>query len=322
VNKVLIFSPKEEDEVVSSFPLIHLIDEKLNPDEINIIQQGETARLYQALPYQIKIWDIPDDSYSFMGIHKFSKNLHDVFNITHFFDLRGEFLSQWTGKTFASAERIGERKSWWSKYLLNNEYQEIGRPGQDAYYVKLLGKFLKEDTTEFKLFNKDQFGNKFVDVTQVLFFIDNINKEDKYFDFWMDSFEHFEKMPMTMVLYKVGEEGHEFLEKSKELLHEMVPITMSLPEEAFDLIKASKIVVTTNRWVARLATYFSKECFLITENIRQYSYGHHFPKGVNLLEIRDGAIHMAILEDTEEILDEDVEWVDLFYKLKENVIDS
>ena len=112
MNKILIFAPEKEDEVVSSFPLIHLIDEKLDPEEINIIQFGDTARLYQALPYKINIFDIPQEAYNFMGIHKFSKNLHDIFNITHFFDLRGDFLSQWAGKSFASIERIGERKSW------------------------------------------------------------------------------------------------------------------------------------------------------------------------------------------------------------------
>lgn len=322
MNKILIFAPKSEDAIIASFPFIHLVDEKLNPSEINIIDSGVNSKLYQVLPFKVNLWSIPEDQYSFLGIHKYSKNLHDVFNITHFFDLRGEFLSQWTGKCFAAVERVGEEISWWSKIFLNNSYKNIGKHGHDLTYVNLLGQYMDDDVRDFKLFNKDQFGNDKVEVTKLLFLIDRIDKKEKYFNFWLNSFDHFKKTPMTMVLYQASEEGHEFLDKAKDKLEEMVAISMTLPEETFDLLKASKVVVTTNRWFARMATYFSKECFLITDNIRQYPYGHHFPKGVNLLEFRDGEVHMAVLEDSEEILDQDIEWTDLYYKQTEAVIDT
>lgn len=322
MNKILIFAPSSEEEVVSSFPLIHLIDEHLNPEEINIIQYGETAKLYNALPYKIKLYDIPKGYYNLLGIHKFSKNLHDVFNISHFFDLRGEFLSQWTGKSFASCERIGESKAWWSKFLLNYPLENIGSRGQDSFYTKLIGEYLKEDISEYRLFNKDQFTTNSVDTCKILFLIDDIDKENGSYDFWYDSFEHFSNQPMTLALYQTGDDTREFLDMSKEKLLESIFLTIHEPEECFELIKVAKIVVTTNRWVARLACYFNKEVLLLTDNIRHYSYGRHFAKGVNLLELNNGEVSMAVLEDSEEILDGDIAWEDLFFRLKEQVLNA
>jgi len=113
----LIKGPLTDQEVVSSFPLIHLIKER-NPDaKISIVLDEGQNNLYNFLSFKVDVFFLPESKANLIGVHHFAVNLLEVFNIDVFIDLENSLKSSFLGFSFKAKHKLGYKKGMNSIFL-------------------------------------------------------------------------------------------------------------------------------------------------------------------------------------------------------------
>lgn len=106
--KFLVYLPKQFSLVLSSLPFLDHIQDEFGDAEINILVHESSLEFFLLQKFNFNSFSYCDqDIASPMSIHKFSANLHDVFNVDVFFSLDTTFAGSFFGFCFQAKERIG-----------------------------------------------------------------------------------------------------------------------------------------------------------------------------------------------------------------------
>ncbi len=146
-TKVLIKASTDNTENLLSFPFLHAIHKLFDRLEIDILIDEGVFNVFKLLPFDLNIYEVPKKKSSLAGIHHFSYNLNDVFNVDYFFDFKGDFKGSFFGITFNAHERIGFATGL-NKFFLTKKVEMKGRPTTDTDYLNLLATISEEPFTE------------------------------------------------------------------------------------------------------------------------------------------------------------------------------
>lgn len=198
--KILIKSPKDNWEVLSALPFYQKVEELYKGCEISLIENDQTRKLFEFLDLPIMHYHLPERLNHFLGVHKFSVNENNLFNIDIYFDLENTMVSSYLGRCFKARERFGFDRG--IKSLFTNK--KVTPPeGQDLDFQflhlleKARGETLKETGLKVRELTPTQETLFKTQVPQeALLAIINLS-DDAEVDFWL---RFFQEMPRCKVM--------------------------------------------------------------------------------------------------------------------------
>src|SRR3989339_369677 len=305
MKKILIKGPAKRDELILAFPFFHALRTEFVDAEINLIVNDDLPDLCKFLntKLNVKSYSFPLKKNSLWGIHHYSYNLLDVFNIDLFFDLEDSFKSAFMGITFRARERIGmvngANRLWLTKKI--KKAQGLKRI-YDEYYLHLLEDYTGKKFDNLKICDIEippdpvlfpdestpSSGNKAcsVSATPIAFdekqhFLISIN-ESKNLPLWKSFFDCFISQKFIIVDNRSDTEKQNLLDIFKssadnsEGKNSFKIITTTGPELLRVLIEESLSVITDEFWVANLASYLGKKAFVFINQNEQIPFIKYF----------------------------------------------
>ncbi len=331
MNKFLIKAPAQPEKMMLTFPFLHLLDENYPGSEINIIIDEDALDVYDQLQFKVNVYRFPKGKLSLLGIHHFSYNLLDVFNIDKYFDFENTFKSSFMGFTFRCHERIG-RKTGLNSIWLHKKIESPSKDLWDKFYLE----YLEKNNLQIKIVGVKESSNVKTPIVHSLkedVIVDEQNPEEKELEVYPEeevsyiliitetdqSWERWETFIDSFVSQKFIFFLYSNLRQSKESeiiskiisrqnddndnnLYEVV-VNKELKEMREKIIE-SVVVVSDIFWAANLASYLNKESFALINHKRVYPFIEHFQNTPNIVKL-DGntPVRITTAEETKRVDD-------------------
>ncbi len=259
MKKVLIKSSAEAEDIICIFPLLHVLKEKYKADEINIIIESDYKFLLEGLPFESRCWDLPADKKSYLGIHHWAYNLHDIFNIDLSIDLEDSLKSSFINLCFNPKVRLGSRKG--IRYFINNyKLRKDFEINKLMYGLDILGEFLEDDFSILKVGHKFE-NTEILEYPYVVLYLDELEND---WALWVDILDQFDEQSFVFWTNKDKSSLDDLYSKLSKRNSYIVKDNSNLKDLGL-LLENSKGLVTNQTWAAQYANYLNIDSVLINE---------------------------------------------------------
>lgn len=267
MEKFLIQSPREKDKILLTFPFFLQLQSKFPNAQINVIVDKGLEEYYELLPFKVKIYPLPERLNSLTGIHKFAVNVKDVFNIDYFFDFAMDSKGAFTGVSFRSKVRVGERLG--AKKLLYTNKIEVDSKGIpfDELTLKYLNSILDEEVSDFfysapEIEERDDNVVKLFNEGDQSFFL--LKNSDLSFEVWKNLLLLMDRGRVVIWDMKNLEKWQEF--KSDERLKVDLIIQGEVVGLSFlrELLPKCSYCLTDDSFLAHVSYFYNKRSFLFS----------------------------------------------------------
>ncbi len=307
MKKILIKAPSNREELLLSFPFFFALRQEFGDAEINVIVNDNLPFLYDFMKVKlgIKTYSFPLVKNSILGIHHYSYNLLDIFNIDLFFDLDDSFKSAFMGFAFRAHERVGiingANRFWLTKKIKKN--MALKR-FYDEYYLQLLKSYTDKNFDNLKVcdaeiidplpveIKEDTFNEeedisfvsppKTEEVAPVVVgnFLISIKEEDSL-DIWKEFFDCFVSQSFLIVDNREGDDRSDLLKKFTEGeradIKNIFKIIKNIGQlELRELITEAMCVVSDEFWFANLVGYLGKKSYVFMNQDEQIPFVKYF----------------------------------------------
>jgi len=308
VKTFLIKGPLTDEEVVSSFPLIHLIKEG-NPDvKISIVLDEGQNNLYNFLSFKVDVFFLPESKSNLMGVHHFAVNLLEVFNVDVFIDLENSLKSSFLGFSFKAKHKLGYKKGMNSIFLSHKLEGDDKKSNDnpDEKYLKLFCSFLDKDYPDYKVktffekkSNLDESKNR-----EILVVLSNtVDYKNELIKLFLE-FE--EKKFAISLINKVNLiDGGDFLKelKAHNSSNSFISKNFMTYSELQDGLVESAIVITDIEWVSFISAYLGRDSFLLSRNNKDMPKFKYFESSPMRIAFETGFINLNMEKENQKISD-------------------
>ncbi|MCK5882088.1 MAG: hypothetical protein KAG61_00245 [Bacteriovoracaceae bacterium] len=297
-KKVLIRSSADNAENLLCFPLLHALRNAFEGLEIDVLVDEGNFNVFKLLPFKVNCYEVPKKKSSFAGIHHFSYNLNEVFNVDYFFDLKGDFKGAFFGITFNAHERIGFATGF-NKFFLTKKVEMKGRPHSDVDYLKLLATISDIEFTEkvagvkiekplIPKIRLVEEGENEVSIpapvkknSYILVMADKLSLSAEQNKLWLDFFDCFIDEKFAIYFEKIEVEEDK-LEKDTLLSfigelddrNKYIPIPDLTPETFKTIALEATTIVTNEKWAGLLGAYLGCKAYTFTSGGASFSLEH------------------------------------------------
>jgi hypothetical protein len=299
VNKFLILFPSEYKDIFEFFPLLFSIKENYPESEINILVEENDDHI-ALLPFQVKTYLIKEDDISLIMAGKLAHNFSDIFNITHYVNLRETIASAYLGRTFRAKYRIGysdfKTKLFYTHTIANDVCHY-----DDEKHLRPWSNFLDQDLSEYSIMDGSTSENYF------LFVLDSCKQDTSFYMLLEKIIKEFSEE--AIFLWAGGDDkDHQSLIADFPNLKEISQLSKS--ELAIHASKA-RGVITNVGWLARYSCLKDINHIFMVENEREIKHLKHFTSPLNLLKVNESGPSYYMGNDFEENINHPEEAVDL-----------
>ncbi|WP_372654601.1 glycosyltransferase family 9 protein [Halobacteriovorax sp.] len=294
-TKFLIQGPRDRDKVVSLFPFFIKLNELFPDAEVNVIIDKGLEDVLELLPHKVRIYPLPADLNTIVGIHKFAVNVTDVFNIDHFFDFSFDYKGALTGFCFRAKNRVGENSG--GKRLLYTKKMDIAASSAalDSISINYLNTVLDKEMNDFFYKLPESEDNQAESNVHQLFETEKPNffllkNTDKDFELWKEFLLLMESGIAVIWDMKNLSLWQEF--KSDENLKVELIIQGEVEGQSFlpELIKKSEYVITDDKSLAHACIFFEKRAFLFSEDSYTRIHSNYFSSVEDLIITEDNDV--------------------------------
>ena len=299
MNKFLILFPREYKDVFEFFPLLFSIRENYPNSEINILLENDDDHI-GLLPFEIKTHIIREEDISLIMGGKLAHNFSDIFNITHYINLRETIASAYLGRAFRAKYKIGYGEFGTKLFYTHSIAKEISHY-DDERHLRPWASFLEQDISEYSIMDGSTSEGHF------LFVLDNCNQDSGFYMLLEKIIKEFSE-EMTFIWSTKDDEAHKSLIADfpylKDLCH------LSEQELAIHTSKA-RGVLTNISWVARYCCLKDINHIYMVQSEREIKHLKHFTSPLNLLKISEDGPSYYMGDNFEESINHPEEAVDL-----------
>ena len=322
MKKILIRVPNTINGVILTFPFFHALREEYSDAEINVIVNEDIPDVYTFLNenLNLRIFKFPLKKNSILGIHHFSYNLIDVFNIDLFIDLENTFKSSFMGLAFRSHERVGVATGF-NKYFLTSKLQNNIKDIYDEYYLKFLEHCFDKSYDDYKVLGveveEDEDESDFVEINEVEHVIEQDIDEryniivmskidDKLKDFWQDFLECFVSNKF-IILNKTVLNNDNFNEVFQDFINHKnnknnknkIEIKQIISDDEYcQLVSGADWVVLDEIWQGVVSNYLGAKTFVFVDIKETVPYMKHFKRTPTIIKTKNW-IPVRISSDNE-----------------------
>ncbi|OUR98941.1 hypothetical protein A9Q84_05885 [Halobacteriovorax marinus] len=293
MEKFLIQSPREKENILLTFPFFIQLKEKFPDAQINVIVNKGLEEHFELLPFKVNIYPLPERLDSLTGIHKFAVNVTDVFNIDYFFDLARDPKGAFTGMSFRSKIRVGEDKGL-KKFLYTKkiEYSEIEVPF-DELTVKYLNSILETDLPDFfysapEIEKLDDNVVKLFDEGDSSFFL--LKNNDLSFEVWKELLLLMESGRVVIWDMKNLDQWREFKADPKLKVELIIQGEVAGLSFLRELLPKCTYVLTDDDFLAHVSYFYQKRSFLFSPSDLKRVNSKFFSNVEDMIHMEDGDV--------------------------------
>ena len=321
MKKILISAPSSIDQIIKTYPMIHLIENEMNPSEINIVVNETLAPYLSFLEVKCNIYPLPIKKNTLWGVHHFAYNLKEVFNIDTYFDLIGNIKSGILGQSFRCIDRVGIRKNKLTPLFINHpkELSLEDSDDFDTFAVKLFSEYLNKNfddsiiTADKGSLNSTYEGSPFINII-----ISNLDLLTEKNNLLKDFFECFDKE--VFKIYIIGDFNKDQIDKRLEDYKKSLSKnnhyffkTHFDQDELIKNIKNSIVNISEMNWIGTLCSYYGKSSYVFN-NENENNCLHHFKTTPNLINVKDNILNTLNCGDESIKLNNMAEVADHIYQ--------
>ncbi|MCB9060252.1 MAG: hypothetical protein H6622_01865 [Halobacteriovoraceae bacterium] len=301
MNKYLIASARDLDSATLCFPFLHALHQEDEQAEINIIVPEDFYNIYRALPFHVRVFEIPQQKETILGIHHFAYNLKDVFNIDTFFDFANNFKSSLIGLFFKAKNRIGNREGM-RKFIINHQVERKSYLNSDSDFLSYYESNFKKPVNGFKVIGDDTeyVKNQYLEYSYFLIIFENEKTTDENLKMWKSFFKGFKETNFIIWnkdIQKNLYETEEFFKKFIEDLNDDNEYILSKNPDVSELNKlifGSKCVFTDAQWASTYCAYFGVSSFFFNKAPHGPDKHRHFRIYPNSIHLNQNKIPFLI----------------------------
>ena len=305
MDKFLILLPRFKSDALEVLPFLTILKNKFPDSEINLLVDQDLRDQLFFLDASYRIFIVKEENKGLIGGHKFSVNLKDVFNVTHFFNLSKGLASTLIGNNFKSENRIGWKKSI-DTFFYTHSYQKPEGLRIDREHVKLLEAFFDESFEHFLIENKnislykeDFFKQEHEKKIMTLFF-PKFEPEFEEYQFWKDFLFDLKETQVNLISF---EENEHFSELKREIFCIEIVGKVNSWQELAQSFFQTHFFISPDIFAARLASLCGIKSIMLTPKLREpepyYHYSHQ-RSGVNLFLGDKGS---EVIDDSQQLID-------------------
>lgn len=135
--KILVKCPATNEGLIASTPFLSLLHEKNQENELAVIVDEGVSELIPYLRWPYQLYTLPERWHSMTGVHKFSVNQHDLFNIEAYYDLESSLVSAYLGWCFKAKKRMGFGQGI-SKWFYHQRWELDQELTRDRLYLAMI----------------------------------------------------------------------------------------------------------------------------------------------------------------------------------------
>tara|TARA_R110002072_G_scaffold1989_5_gene16717 strand:- start:194116 stop:195048 length:933 start_codon:yes stop_codon:yes gene_type:complete len=274
IKKILVKCPVGKYSIIESYEFLHEL-KNLYPESsiFNICEEGEKF-LFDILPFDVHAFEIPPEKSSYLGIHHWIKNLHDIFNIDMYFDLEESLRSNFIAAHYKAKFRIAQENKL-NKYVYTHLMKPIEGISNSDKYLNLLNyeeKRFEIPTVKgevapvigiIKVEEVENFFNA-KEVEPFLFFpLSRLEEGIEHFTPWKKLIE---SLTDHKIILWTESEGA-IVDLMQEIVNERVVIAGGMdPRTLSSYFNYASGVITDDPIYASLSTYFQINSVLISDD--------------------------------------------------------
>jgi len=304
----LIKGPSTDQEVVSSFPLIHLIKER-NPDaKISIVLDEGQNNLYNFLSFKVDVFFLPESKSNLIGVHHFAVNLLEVFNVDIFIDLENSLKSSFLGFSFKAKHKLGYKKGMNSIFLSHKLESDDKKSNEndDEKFLKLFSSYVNKDYLDYKVKTFLEHKSKLDEKKNREILVVLSNTVD-YKNELLKLFLEFEKKNFSISLInKVNLiDSGDFLKelKAQNSSNSFMPKNFLTFAELQVGIIESAIVITDIEWVSFISAYLGRDSFLLSRSNKDMPKFRYFESSPMRISFESGSIILNMEKENQKVSD-------------------
>ncbi len=296
--KIAVKLPDGLNEVMSCFPLLHAINEFLNPDDFHIIATKESFELLTLLPFKAYFHEFDVENYkNLLDVHRFAVDRRDLSHANIFFSLTEEPKDQFMAMTFRGKQRVGFEGKWSALFLNKKKLYPGGFHKAEAIF-SLIKFFNETDLANYKKVTSKKYEEPFKDWSENPYLMinlpyDSINNEIP--PDWTEFFDFFDETKIFISCYDATDENRpivleRFLDtlKKRKTIHPFYFKTLS---EFANLCAYSAGCISQNSIISEVS------CYVGTPTIAMYEKGDpqnkaplYFLGQCNIHSFKDGSL--------------------------------
>lgn len=273
IKKILVKCPIGRFSILESFEFLHNLKNDFPEAQIfNICEKGEKF-LFDILPFEVHAFEIPPEKSSYLGIHHWIKNLHDIFNIDMYFDLEESLRSNFIAAHYKAQYRIAQENNL-NKFVYTHLLKPIEGLRNSDRFLNLLNfeekKYKVPTEIEVKgevvgIIKPEEVENFFeAKEVEPFVFIPLSSLDDNFekFTFW-------QQLILNLNNHKLiiwTEESGPSVDMLKEMTNEKVVVASEMdPATLSAYFNHAVAVISDNPIYASLSTYYQINSVLIPE---------------------------------------------------------
>ena len=299
MDKFLILFPREYKDAFEFFPLLFSIKENYPEAEINILAE-ETDDHIHLLPFEVNTYIIKQEDISLLMGGKLAHNFGDIFNVTHYVNLRETIASAYLGRTFRAKHRIGY-SDFKTKIFYTHSIPKDVCHYDDEKHLRPWASFLEKDLSDYSIMDGSTPENYF------LFALDNCKQDTSFYMLLEKIIKEFSQ-EICFLWSTKDDNAQNSLISDFPFLKDLCYLSDS---ELATHTSRAKGVFTNISWVARYCCLKDINHIFAVQSEREIKHLKHFTSPLNLLKINEEGPSYYMGNDFEESINHPEEAVDL-----------
>jgi hypothetical protein len=298
-NKLLILLPRNVGDSFSYFSFLINAYHHFDEPEVNILIGTEEEHHFDLLPFKANIYRVEEESLTLTKSGQLAYQLQDLFNITHFFNLRDEARYAYVGRAFRAKKRTGYA-SGIKKMVYSDPIERNPQHNRDESYLYLLDQGAMEDLKAISLARIIGSG----EIKPIILYLDI----DKHKDILSETLDELKSHPVIFIGDKCEAiDAFDF--------ENITYFSNSDSDSIKKVLLESRGVVTSELWLARLACLYETNHLLITDNERNVEPLRTIARPLELLKVRENKALYYMGANSEESIIEPGQVTDLILRL-------
>lgn len=302
MNKFLLLLPKEYKDAFEFFPLLFSIKENYPESEINLLLEKNDDHL-SLLPFEVIKHIIKEEDISLVMGGKLAHNFSDIFNITHFINLRDTMASAYIGRAFRSVHRIGY-SDFKTKMFYTHSIPKTLCHYDDEVHMLPWASFLAKDLNEYSIIDGSTSENFFI------FALEGGKQDSSYYMLLEKIIKEFSN-EISFIWTAKDEDSY------KNLTHDF-PFLKNLRHttghELASQVSKARGVLTNITWVARYCCLKDINHIFMVKSEREVKHLKHFTSPLNILKVNETGPSYYMGNNFEESINHPEEAVDLILR--------
>ena len=151
MDKIVLLLPEGPFDIFQLFPALHFLHENGGEEtELSLITESDYSKELSHLNFKIQNFVVDQKDLSALGAIKLAHKLDDLFNITHFVNLRKGVAGHTLGKSLKAKNRISP-KSMMGKVVNTHQVEVNENKSMSEQYLELVQQIYDEDIENFKV---------------------------------------------------------------------------------------------------------------------------------------------------------------------------